>query len=460
MQSATAPLSELSIARAAELIEAQALSPVALVEACLERIGEIDATINSYITVCADAARSAAKAAEERARAKNRWSPLDGIPIALKDIIATRGVRTTAGSRILADYVPEHDAACVGALERAGAVILGKNNAHEFAYGVTSDNPHFGPVRNPCAYERIPGGSSGGSAAAVAAGLAAAAIGSDTGGSIRIPAACCGIVGLKPTYDLISRAGVIPQAWSLDHIGPLTRTVADAGLVLDALAGQTISRRAPSVGDTGDLPLRDVRLGVPWDLANAAEARVREAFEGALATLGELGAKVRDLALPNVERARLAWLTIVLAETAAYHRRHLREAASRIGADVRPYLMAGALVAADRYLDAQRWRRHWADEIDAATSAIDVVVTPTLPTVAPEVGQAEVATGQGSMAVRDAMVFYQWPANLLGWPSISVPCAQRIDGLPVGLMLTGRPWTEASLLAIAAAFEASAQGHG
>jgi aspartyl-tRNA(Asn)/glutamyl-tRNA(Gln) amidotransferase subunit A len=444
---------ELSLARASALIDAGELSSAVLVEACLERIRDRDATLNSFITVCAQEARAAALEADRRAADGRRLGPLDGIPIALKDIIATRGVRTTAGSAILAEHVPDVDARCVTELKAAGAVILGKNNAHEFAYGVTNDNPHWGRVLNPHAHDRIPGGSSGGSAAAVAAGLAPAAIGSDTGGSIRIPAGCCGIVGLKPTYDLVSREGVVPQAWSLDHLGPLTRSVADARLVLEGLIGRSLPASQPR-------SLEGVRVGVPRALAEAAEPRVRAVFERALEALRALGAEVVDHALSDVERARRAWLAIVLAESAAYHRRHLREAVERIGDDVRPFLLAGALIRADTYLDAQRVRRYWAERTAAELGVIDLVATPTLPAVAPRRDETAVETGHGPMPVRDAMVFYQWPANLLGWPSLSVPCRERVDGMPVGLLLTGRPYGEAALLDAGAAFEAHEAGHG
>jgi aspartyl-tRNA(Asn)/glutamyl-tRNA(Gln) amidotransferase subunit A len=446
-------LTELSLARASALIEAGELPSAVLVEACLDRIRERDATLNSFITVCAEEARAAAREADRRAVNGHRLGPLDGIPIALKDIIATKGVRTTAGSAILAEHVPDVDATCVTALKAAGAVILGKNNAHEFAYGVTNDNPHWGRVPNPHAHDRIPGGSSGGSAAAVAAGLVPAAIGSDTGGSIRIPAGCCGIVGLKPTYDLVSLEGVVPQAWSLDHLGPLTRSVADARLVLEGLIGRRMPASRPR-------SIEGVRVGVPRALADAAEPRVRAVFERALEALRALGAEVVDYALSDVERARRAWLAIVLAESAAYHRRHLREAAERIGDDVRPFLLAGLLIRADTYLDAQRVRRYWTERVAAELGAIDIIATPTLPTIAPRRDEAAVETGHGAMPVRDAMVFYQWPANLLGWPSLSVPCRKRVDGMPVGLLLTGRPYDEAALLDVGAAFEAHEAGHG
>jgi aspartyl-tRNA(Asn)/glutamyl-tRNA(Gln) amidotransferase subunit A len=322
---------------------------------------------------------------------------------------------------------------------------------HEFAYGVTSANTHFGSVMNPLDRARLPGGSSGGSAAAVAAGTVAAALGSDTGGSIRIPAAACGLVGLKPTYGVINCEGVIPQSWSLDHLGPMTRCVGDAHLLLEALTGRDFS--IPM------LDQRSLRVGIPRTLVAAASLDAQAAFEAAIDGFVGLGATISFIDLPELEAAHRTWLTILLAESAAYHRSNLLYRADQIDPGVRPFLLAGTLIETGQYLDAQRFRRQWSETLLGILADADVLLTPTLPTAVPRREDLYVVTAESQMSVRDAMVFYQWPANLLGWPSISVPTTQRIDGLPASVMLTGKPHTEAHLLAIAQAFEHLQEAH-
>ncbi|WP_445504661.1 amidase, partial [Microvirga sp. G4-2] len=325
----------------------------------------------------------------------------------------------------------------------AGMVVIGKTNMHEFAYGVTSANRHFGAVMNPLGRTRLPGGSSGGSAAAVA-GMAAAAVGSDTGGSIRIPAAACGLVRLKPTYGLVSCEGVIPQAWSLDHLGPMTRCVDDARLLLEILAERAIA--AP------DSPPSNCHVGVPRTLIAAASTDAQSAFDATIRDFERLGATISLIDLPDLEAAHRAWLTIFLAESAAYHRSNLLHHAELIDPGVRPFLLAGTLIEAGQY-EAQRFRRQWSEAVHEVLADVDVLVNPTLPAAVPRRTDLHVSGAQGQMSVRDAMVFYQWPANLLGWPSIAIPTTERLDGLPFSAMLTGKPYAEARLLAIALTFE-------
>lgn len=433
-------MSELSLR-----IQAREISPLELLDQSLTQIAQSDGELRSFITVTEETARGEALAAEQRACRGERLGPLDGIPVAVKDIVASRGVRTTAGSPILADFTPDRDAPSLAALRSAGMVVVGKTNMHEFAYGVTSANGHFGAVMNPLDRTRLPGGSSGGSAAAVAAGMVAAAVGSDTGGSIRIPAAACGLVGLKPTYGLVSCEGVIPQAWSLDHLGPMTRCVDDARLLLEVLAGHAFS--AP------DATPHNFHVGVPRTLVAAASSDAQSAFDSTIRDLERLGATISLIELPDLEAAHRAWLTILLAESAAYHRSNLLHHAELIDPGVRPFLLAGTLIEAGQYLEAQRFRHQWSEAVHEVLAGVDILVNPTLPAAVPRRDDLHVSGAQGPMSVRDAMVFYQWPANLLGWPSISVPTTERLDGLPVSAMLTGKPYAETRLLAIARGFE-------
>ncbi|WP_137391056.1 amidase [Rhodoligotrophos defluvii] len=441
MKNGSEPMSllSLSLAEASRRIDAGEVSPVALLEACLERIRQEDARLRCFIAVAAESARCEALSAERRAKAGRRVGPLDGIPVAVKDVVASRGLPTTAGSALLADFIPESDAPALRDLKAAGAVIVGKTNLHEFAYGVTSDNPVFGVVINPLDPERLPGGSSGGSAAAVASGMAFAAVGSDTGGSIRIPAAACGIVGLKPSFGLLSCEGVIPQAWSLDHIGPMARTVDDVRLLLEAWTGRRFGGARINAG---------LRIGVPIDLMAAASLEVAEAFGHVLRRIEAMGARIHEVEFPDLAMARRAWLTILLAESAAYHKRNMETHPQRIGPDVRPFLLAGLLIDSTQYLQAQRFRRQWRDRVGAMMGELDVLAHPVFPVPTPRRGQAEVETGAGLMSTRDALVLYQWPANLLGWPSLALPCPERVDGQPLGLMLTAKPFAEAGLLAL------------
>jgi aspartyl-tRNA(Asn)/glutamyl-tRNA(Gln) amidotransferase subunit A len=435
----------LTISELSPRLQAGEISPVELLNQSLSQIAQNDAKLRSFITVTEDTARAEAIAAERRAQRGERLGPLDGIPVAVKDVVASEGIKTTAGSPILSDFTPERDAPSLAALRSAGAVIVGKTNMHEFAYGVTSANRHFGAVLNPLDETRLPGGSSGGSAAAIAAGMVVAAIGSDTGGSIRIPAAACGLVGLKPTYGLVSCEGVIPQAWSLDHLGPMTRCVEDARLLLECLSGRTFTIQSAAP--------RGLRVGVPQALVAAASAEAQAAFSAALHNLERLGATITIINLPDLDAAHQAWLTILLAESAAYHRSNLLHHADQIDPGVRSFLLAGTLIDAVRYLDAQRFRRQWSQAVLEVLANVDVLVNPTLPTALPQRDAIEVVAEQGTMSVRDAMVFYQWPANLLGFPSITLPTTQLLDGLPASVMLTGKPHTESQLLAIAEAFE-------
>jgi len=456
-------LTDLSLAELSAEIRTGRISPVEATEACLRRIDACDRTLNSFLTVTADAALAdARRLADELAEGRYR-GPLHGVPVALKDLFHTAGVGATAGSAILRDWVPEQDATVVRWLRNAGAVSLGKLNMHEFAFGATSENPHFGSVRNPADPERIAGGSSGGSAAALASGLCFGALGTDTGGSIRCPAALCGVVGLKPTYGRVSRAGVLPLAWSLDHVGPMARTVSDAALLLEAIAGHdpadlTSARRpTPPYSRLIEGGVRGLRLGVPGELFwTPLHPEVESAVRTAITALEAQGARVEEVSLPSLAYAPAAQSLLIYAEAAAYHERWLADRSAEYGASVRVRFAQGLFVDAGDYLNACRARALVRRDFAACLQNVDALLTPAVPIPAPLIGQADVQIGDFSASPQNLLLRNTGPFNLTGLPAISVPCGHA-GGLPVGLQIAGRPWDEATVLRIALAVERQAK---
>ena len=454
----------ISIAEAAKLLRARQLSPVELVDAALDRIATLNPSLNAFITVIADRARHQARIAE-REIARGRWmGPLHGIPISLKDNIWTRGVRTTAGSRILTDLVPPIDAGVAARLERAGAILLGKTNLHEFAYGITSNNPHYGPVRNPWDSGRIPGGSSGGSAAAVAAGMCFGSIGTDTGGSIRIPSALCGTVGLKPTFDLVSVEGIIPLCVSLDHAGPIARSVVDACILLEAVAAEYPKGASrPDSRKVGRALPKKFCVGWPEHyFLERVDPEVLTLIENAVRVFRSLGARIASVPLPRLSEILLpATNDIALAEASYYHesQRYFPARAADYGADVRKRLEAGTRVTAVDYLRARAKKAEAVAEFDSAFERVDVILAPSSPIPAPHVGEEEVEIAGEKETMRSALVRMNRPANFTGHPAISLPCGFTSHGLPVGMQLIAPHWSEARLLAIAAAYEAATEWH-
>lgn len=453
-------LTRLSIAEAGEQLRRRALSPAELTRAYLDRIERQDGDLLAYITVLHAEALAAAAAAEQEITRGHYRGPLHGIPIALKDLVMTRDIRTTCGSRILKAWIPDADATVAARLNQAGAILLGKLNMHEFAYGPTGVNPHYGTPRNPWDRTRMPGGSSSGSGVAVAAGLCAGALGTDTGGSVRIPASLCGIVGLKPTYGRVSRAGVIPLAWSLDHVGPMTRTVADAALLLQALAG-----RDPADPSTVDVPvpeyrraleqdIRGLRLGLPKELFfERLDPEVRAGVLAAARSLEALGASVEEVPLPKIPHAAPASFAIIAAEAAAYHELYLKTRAAEYGADVRARLTSGQFVLATQYLKAQRARQVIRAEVDAVLQRVDALLFPTTPIPAPPIEAGEVTVDGLTEDVRGWLIRCTRPINITGHPALSVPCGLTAGGLPIGLQLVGRYFDEATLFRIGHALE-------
>jgi len=458
-------LAYASVAELAAQIQSRALSPVALVESLLGRIERWKA-LNAFITVTADRARAqAAEAVREIAAGRYRGR-LHGIPVSLKDLINTRGSRTTCGSRILAEHVPRSDATVAARLQDAGAILIGKVALHEFAYGVTTSNPHFGPTRNPWALDRIPGGSSGGSGAAVAAGLGPVSIGTDTGGSVRIPAALCGVVGLKPTYGRVSRHGIFPLAWTLDHPGPFVRTVEDAAIILQAIAGPdprdptTLGQRIPDFTAALRRPVAGLRVGVLVDDYHEEMAEdIRAVFEDALGVLRGLGIHVERVRFPRAMEASAAQTAIIMSEAASVHERWLRDRPGDYGADTRARLQRGQFLSATQYLRAQRVRALVQEEVSTLLRAHSALVCPTTPCVAVRIGEDTVVVKGASAMVVDVMTRMTRLWNFTGLPVISVPCGFGAGGLPVGLQVIGPAMDEATVLAIAHAYEQATPWH-
>ena len=447
-----------SLAGLARELLARHLSPVEVVMALLGRI-EADET-NSFITVTAERALEKASLAEREILAGRHRGPLHGVPVALKDIIYTRGVRTTMGSALYAGHVPDRSATVALKLEEAGSVLIGKTNTHEVAYGPTGDRSYFGPTLNPHDARRITGGSSGGSGAAVAANLCYGALGSDTGGSIRIPAALCGTVGMKPTFGLVSKSGVFPLCWSLDHVGPITSTVEDNAMMLNVLAGHD-----PEDPYSLDLPAEDftrnLRRGLPGagiglptsfyfdHVDEEVGALVSEAVE----VFRSLGARVREAEIPNLWDTLKAQRLILGAEAYAVHEKRLENEPEAFGEEVRERLMEGERPKAYRYANARRRGMLASVEFDRVLESVDVLLTPTLPIAATQIGQREVSIGDYDESVRSALTRYTGPTDLTGHPSLSIPCGSTASGLPVGLQLIGRHFDEATLYRFGHAYE-------
>jgi len=451
----------MTILEAAAAVRAKEISCAGLTRSALDRIAKLNPKYNAFLTVMAEAATARAMLADnELAKGVDR-GPLHGIPVAVKDVFCTKGVRTTCGSKLFEDHVPEHDAAVVEKLEAAGAVIIGKTGLHELAYGVTSNNPHFGAVRNPWDTDRIPGGSSGGSGAAVAAGMAFMAMGSDTGGSIRIPAAYCGTVGLKPTFGRVSRYGVMPLDFSLDHMGPLTRSVRDAAVTLAALAGydrrdDTSSRRPVDPYLPGEEPpIRDVRIGVPenYYFEKASPDAARAAWE-MIEVARRLGASIVPVRVPDIEQINVIGRVILQAEASALMERHMGRR-ELFGADVLALLDQGRLLAATDYVNAQRLRRVKQREFEAIWEDADCLLTPTTPVGAPRIGQTTVEVNGETIDTRLASTQLVRAINVLGLPALSMPCGFDGAGMPLGLQIVGKPFGEPLILRVAAALEDS-----
>ncbi len=440
----------LSIVEAGAALRDGSLTSLALTESVLGRVEQTEPLLNAYITVTAELAREQAAAADDALRDGRDLRPLHGIPVALKDLVDTAGIVTTGGGGFLRDRLPERDATVYTKLKAAGAVMPGKLNLHEFAFGTTSNNAHFGAVRNPWDTSRSPGGSSGGSGASVAVGSSLGALGSDTGGSIRIPASLCGVTGLMGTYGRVSRTGVLPLSWTLDHVGPLTKTVEDAGLVLNAIAGYD-----PSDPGSADVPVDDcnatlvegvdgIRIGLPRQMLwQGCEEDVIEHCEIAVDHLRSMGATVTEVEMP-LQTGRPRGLTII-AEAAAFHETWLRERRDEYG-DVLDRIEAGLAISAVEYINDQRLRRKFIEETAAVLEEVDVLISPTCSRTAPLIEDGDPTAELARLTA---------PYDVTGIPAISIPCGYDRRGLPIGLMIGGRHFDEATVCRVAHAYEQS-----
>ena len=453
----------MSAGQLSRLYSAKQLSPVEVVDAQLARINATEPTLNSFITLLPEAAQTAARRAETEIQAGKHRGPLHGIPVGLKDLYNTAGVRTTSGSRIFDNFVPQEDCTVAARLLRAGAILLGKLNMHPLAYGPTGENSDYGHMHNPWDPEVVAGGSSGGSGSAVAAGQCTIATGSDTGGSIRIPAAFCGIVGFKPTYGLVSKHGLTPLAWSLDHPGPMTRTVEDAALAMNAIAGHDPKDPASARADipdyagglTGDI--RGLRVGVPKEYFEApVDPQVERAARTAIDVLGGLGAVVTEVSFPMFSQSDPISTAIIMAEAAAYYRDLLATDADRIYPPVRLRLEAGLFISAADYLRAQQARSMFNDQAHRLLEQVDLLAGPTEPVTAPKLLANRVQAGGRTVGTVTALTQYTRAYNITGFPAVSVPCGFSESGLPIGLQLAGRPFDDVTVLRAAHAYEQAA----
>jgi aspartyl-tRNA(Asn)/glutamyl-tRNA(Gln) amidotransferase subunit A len=456
----------LTIANLHPLVRRRRLSPVELTDFALARIERLDPQLNAFITVTADLARAHAREAEKEIAGGRYRGPLHGIPVCLKDLFFTRDIRTTAGSLILRRFRPRENACVVDRLIEAGAVVIGKTNLHEFAFGATNVNPHYGPVQNPWLQGYVPGGSSGGSAAAVAAALAVGSLGTDTGGSIRIPAAACGCVGLKPTYGRLPLHGVIPLSTTLDHAGPITRCVEDAAIMLEATAGAD-PRDPSSTGVCGErftralkAGLKGLRVGVPRQyFFDRLDSEVKRLVLQAISTMESSGAELREINLQHMPETPDLAAGITIAEAMAYHWDWFGKRPGDYGNDLRTRMNACRAMTAVEYIHALRRRGEYRRCFMESMEGIDVLAAPTLPITAPPIEAAEVVMGKKKEDVRLALLRLTRPGNLTGLPAISAPCGFSSKGLPAGLQLIGRPMDESTVLRAAWGYEQATDWH-
>jgi len=448
---------DLTISQASDLLRQKKLSPVDLTKACLDRIDKLNPSLNAFITINHESAITEAQTAEREIHQGNWRGPLHGIPIGLKDLIDTAGVKTTCGSALFADRMPAEDAEIVQRLKRAGVVIVGKQNLQEFAWGGTSASSHYGPVHNPWNVERIAGGSSGGSAAAVAVGMCFAAIGTDTGGSIREPAAFCGIVGLKPTYGRVSTRGVFPLSWSLDHVGPICRSVSDTALILELIAGY--DRSDPTTVDYPTEKYADIlrvdkklRIGVARELFfDELDPDIGKAIENAVKVIGEMSSDVVELALPDVPT------TVQAPEVFAVHQKYFDSKPELYRKWMRERLRQAMAIDTVAYIQGLQELHRVRRSITEVFENVDLIVTPTTPVPPITIAEAlemPLPGPAGELWLRNTR-----PFNVYGLPTISIPCGFTQQGLPIGLQIAGPHFAEGRLLAFSQAFEQAIEWH-
>ncbi len=437
----------MTIQQAGADLRAGKISSLTLTRQCLDRIDKLNGKLNAFITVTREAAEKRASEMDAELTHGIDRGPLHGIPIAYKDLVFTKGVRTTAGSKIYADFVPDHDAKIVEQLSAAGAVSVGKTGLHEFAYGITSTNPHYGAVRNPWDAEAVPGGSSGGSGAAVVAGMAFMAIGTDTGGSIRIPAAFCGCVGLKPTFGRVSKEGVFPLGFTLDHIGPLAMSVRDCALTFEAISA------AKNVTPGADPSVQGMRIGIPEKgFFDRAWPEVKDSVKALANKARAMGATIVAVALPDLDQLNSVARLLLLAEATAAHSANLHRR-DMFGGDVLALLDQGRLIGAADYVNAQRLRKKMTAAFNAVWKQADCLIVPGTPTAAPKIGQNSIEIEGVADDVRLVTTRLMRGINALGWPALSLPSGFAHNGLPIGVQILGRANAEKTILELGAALE-------
>jgi aspartyl-tRNA(Asn)/glutamyl-tRNA(Gln) amidotransferase subunit A len=441
-----------TISDLARALRAREISSETATLDCLGRIAERNPSINAYIAVLADQALAQAKQADAELAAGQDRGPLHGVPISLKDIIDLEGVPTTAASTVRNGHIAARDSTVVARLREAGAVFLGKANLHEFAFGTTNEDSAFGPVRHPLDPNRSPGGSSGGSAAGVMDGMAYASIGTDTGGSVRIPSTLCGLVGLKPTLGEVPLDGVFPLSTTMDHVGPMCRSVTDAGIVYDALLGRPAQKRAPHI--MKERGVKGLRVGLLRGyFTSLLDTQVSTAFDAACDALSAAGAELEEVDIPHAGDIAPIYLHIVLAEAAAIHAKTLDSHAEHYTPNVRIRLEMGRYILAEDYVRALRGRDLLIEEVDAALRGRDVLLLPSMAVPAFRLGAATVKVGGVEEPVRNVSLRLTQLFNITGHPAIAVPCGATTDGLPIGAQLVGRHGGTDDLLSVAAGAE-------
>lgn len=453
-------LNQFAIEELAPMLENKEISPVEVTNAVFNQIDEMDDKINSYISVTKDQAIMGAKVAEQEILSGNYRGKLHGVPMAIKDNIYFKGSKTTMGSKIHQNFIPEYDATVVEKLRDQGVIFTGKLNLHEYAWGATTNNPHYGACRNPWDLDRIPGGSSGGSGAAVAAHLTIASLGTDTGGSIRIPSSFCGIIGLKPTHGLVSKHGSFPLAWSLDHIGPMTKTVKDNAYVLEAIAGfdskdpSSINSDRKTYSSMLGNGIKGLRIGVNEEyFFKDVDENVEKAVRQALLDLEKAGATLVEVDIPSMVYSEFAELVTIMSEPSAIHHDNLISRPEDFGEDVRLPLKVGELFSAVDYLQAQQVRWQLNIEFQKVFQDVDVVITPTLPFLPPKIGQLTVnINNKKDVYYPTDIIRFTGPFNLTGLPAASIPCGYA-NGLPIGMQIVGPAFREDIILNTAYFYE-------
>jgi len=456
----------LSAGQLSRLIHKKEVSPVEVINAHLSRIDALEPKLNSFITLLPDQAMFAARQAEKEIQSGRYLGPLHGIPFGLKDLFYAKGVRNTSGSKIFDHFIPDFDSTIALRLKEAGAILLGKLNMHPFAYGPTGENEEYGHMHNPWNPALIAGGSSGASGSAVASGQCTLTMGTDTGGSVRIPGALCGIVGFKPTYGRLSRYGITALSWSQDHPGPMARTVEDCALVMNAVSGYdpndptSLNLPVPNFTKALTDQIKGLKVGVIKEFFEVPiESKVKECVWKAIEKLGELGAIVSEVSWPIYHYTMAIASIIQMAEATAYHSKLIRENASKIYPPVRLRLEAGIFISATDYIQAQRARILFYRQSLDLLKEVDLLAGPTVPVTAFPIGTFEVKVGDQKVNVVSLLTQYTRPFNLNGFPAITVPCGFSNEGLPIGLQLVGRPFDEEDVLRVAHAYEQATEWH-